>query len=93
LLNPKLSYRARAPRSSSPVPSQHVVGAFGAGQLDRRVEQRAADPVAPALRHDVELGQVGLQARGRDRRAQAHDREPLRRVPAEQDVILAAADQ
>src|ERR1700729_984568 len=71
----------------------HVVGAQPPGLAECALHQPAPQSLPSPGRNDVELGQVALEARAPERRAETKYRQPVRAGAAKQDHCLVRAQQ
>ena len=70
-----------------------MVGAPLSSVIDRAAHQPSPKAPAALAWHDVELGQIALEALRPDRAAEAQDRDPVGSVAPEQHGRVAAGDQ
>src|SRR5689334_14926681 len=71
----------------------HGVGTACSRFLDRGLHERAPEPAAAPLRHDVQLGEIALESRGPDRRTEAQEGEPVGTVTADDHGRVARVEE
>src|SRR3979409_1659590 len=71
----------------------HVIRTAGTGDLDRALHQGPAQPLPPARRHDVQLGEIALRRVAPDGVPEAQHRDSVWPGPYEEDGGVAAGKQ